>query len=142
MSVLVQFANVHREVDSVVELDDVLDGLAAGDEPVLVELTSGSAVMNVGVGLRDAAVVLFRDADGQPWFARSSVGSSTDSGSDLEFVKNGTPYRFFAHAAIAPAEMREAAREFVRTPGARPSMVTWVSEGAGDDTIEGGHDGP
>ena len=142
MSVLVHFADVHREVGSVVELDEVLDGLAAGDEPVLVELTSGAAVMNVGVGLRAAAVVLFRDADGQPWFARSSLGSSTATGGDLEFVKNGTPYRFFAHAAVAPAEMREAAREFVRTPGVRPSVVMWMSEGVGDETLEGDDGGP
>lgn len=142
MSVLVCFADVRREVHNVAELDEVLDNLAAGDEPILVELIGGAAVMNLGVGLRDAAVVLFRDADGRPWCARSGGGSWVDTEAELVFAKNGAQHQFFANAAIAPSVMREAAREFVRRPCARPSVVTWVLEGVGADTIEGGESGP
>jgi hypothetical protein len=142
VSVLVCFADVRREVDGVAELDEVLDGLAGGGDPVLVELIGGAAVMNLGVGLRDAAVVLFRDPDGRPWCARSGDGSPIVTETDLEFAKNGTRYQFFALAAIAPSEMREAAREFVRIPGARPSVLTWVPEGIDADTIEGDKRGP
>ena len=139
---MVSFADVPREVDSIAELDDVLDGLTAVGEPVLVELTGGSAVMNLGVGRQEGAVVLFRDADGQPWCARSGEGWSTDTHTDLEFGRNGTTYRFYAHAAVAPSEMREAAREFVRAPGAKPSVLSWVAEGVGTGTSEGGEGGP
>jgi hypothetical protein len=142
VSVQVSIADVRREVDSVAELDEVLDELTASGEPTLVELTGRSAVMNVGVGRSDAAVALFRDADGRPWCARSHDGWSTDTGANLEFARNGTPHRFFAHAAVAPAEMREAAREFVRTPGAKPSVFMWVAEGIGADTSDGGEGGP
>lgn len=142
MSVLVCFADVRREVDSVTELDEVLDDLAASGGPILVELIGGAAVMNLGVGLRDAAVVLFRDADGRPWCARPGGVSSVDTEAELEFAKNGAQHQFLAHAAVAPSTMREAAREFVRVPGARPSVVEWVPEGIGADTIEGGESGP
>ena len=140
--VLVSSADVRRKVDSVAELDDVLDGLTADGEPVLVELTGGSVVMNLGIGRQEAAVVLFRDADGRPWSARSGQGWSTDTHADLEFSRNGTSYRFYAHAAVAPSEMREAAREFVRTPGVKPSVLSWVTEGLGDDTSEEVEGGP
>lgn len=139
---LVSSAGVCREVDSVAELDDVLDGLAADGEPVLVELTGGSAVMNMGVGRPEGAVVLFRDADGRPWCARSGEGWSTDTHADLEFGRKGTSYRFYAQAAVAPSEMREAAREFVRAPGVKPSVLSWVAEGFGAGTSEGGEGGP
>jgi len=142
VSVLVCFADVRREVGSVAELDEVLDDLVASDEPILVELIGGAAVMHLGVGLRDAAVVLFRDADGRPWCARPGGVSSVDTEAELAFAKNGVQHQFFAHAALAPSAMREAAREFVRMPGARPSVVTWVPEGIGADTIEEGKRGP
>ncbi len=139
---LVCFADVRREVDRVAELDDLLDGLAASGDPILVELAGGSAVLSVAVGRQDAAVVLFRDADGAPWCARSDNGWPMDTGADLEFVKNGTPYRFFNPAAVTPAAMQEAARAFVRSPGVRPSALTWVPEGATPDTSDGGQCGP
>lgn len=139
---LVCSADVRREVNSVAELDEVLDGLAAAGDPILVELTGGSAVMNLGVGRTDAAVVLFRDADGAPWCARSSNGWSMDTGAELQFAKNGTPYRFFDRSAVAPATMREAARAFFRVPGAKPSVLTWVPEGAAPDASDGGASGP
>ncbi len=138
---LVCFADVRREVDHVAELDDLLDGLAASGDPILVELAGGSAVLSVGIGRQDAAVVLFRDADGAPWCARSNNGWSMGTGADLEFAKNGTPYRFFDHAAVTPAAMQEAARAFVRSPGVRPSALTWVSEGAAPDARDGGQHG-
>ena len=127
--VLVSFGDVRREVNSVVELDDALDGLVATNDPILVELAGGAAVMNLGIGFRDAAVAMFLDTDGQPWCARSGDGVTVDGNTELVFAKNGTRHQFFANAAIAPSEMREAAREFVRTPGKRPTRVTWVREG-------------
>lgn len=140
MSVLVCSADVRREVDTVAGLDDVLDAIAANGEPILVELAGKSTVMNVGVGRKDVAVVLFRDADGRPWCARSGDDWS-NAGADLEFAKNGTACRFFAHAAVTPTEMRGAARRFVRAPGVMPSVLMWVPEGVGAGASDGGAGG-
>lgn len=93
---LVCFADVRREVDSGAELDEVLDDLVADQEPILVGLIGGAAVLNLGVGLRDAAVLLFRCADGRPCCARSDGGSSVDTEAELEFAKNGPQHQFFS----------------------------------------------
>lgn len=142
VSVLVSFADVRRQVDTVAALDEVLDGLAAGDQPVLVELVSGAATLNIGVGLDHAAVLLFRDAGGRPWVARSHEGPPVVTDADLEFAKNATRYRFFAHAAVHRSEMREAATQFVALPGSRPSAVAWLPEGVDDDNFGGAVNGP
>lgn len=133
MPVLVCFGDDRQEVDTSVELDEVLDAVEAAGEPVLVELVGDGAVVNLGIGLPEAAVVLWRDATGTPWSARSRRPPVAAADVELGFAKEGTTYRFFPQAAVQPTEMREIAREFVRSPGSRPTTVDWVAEGAGDD---------
>ncbi len=137
---LMRFADVDRKVETVAELDVILDSLTIEGQPVLVELRSGADALSLGVGLEDAAVALFLDADGRPWCARSRQGSPAEPDEDLAFAKNGTMFRFYAHAAVRPSLMREAAREFVRLPNARPTVVDWLPEGL--DTSAGGEHGP
>ena len=71
MPVLVCFGDDRRRVGTVAELDEVLDAVEAAGEPVLVELVGDGAVVNLGIGRPEAAVVLCRDAIGTPWSARS-----------------------------------------------------------------------
>jgi hypothetical protein len=60
---------------------------------------------------------------------------------DLMFAKNDSMHRFFDRAAVRPSQMREAAREFVRTPAARPAILDWVPEGSDLDMTERDDDG-
>ncbi len=126
--VIVSVVDERQEVTSVTELDELLDRVASDADAVLVELTCEGVVLNIGVGRNDVAVALFRASDGSPWSARTRREPAAVRDGDLTFSKDGRPYSFYPRAAILPAEMREAAREFVRGDGARPSAVAWVAE--------------
>ena len=141
VTLLIQHSELSRQVESVAELDEVLNRLAVHAPPTLVELHSETGVLCLGMGRDDAAVVLFRDEGGGSWWGRSRDGSSLGAFEDLMFAKNNSMHRFFDPAAVRPSQMREAAREFVRTPAARPAILDWVPEGSDSDMTERDDDG-
>ena len=136
VTLLIQHSELSRQVETVAELDEVLNRLAVHARPTLVELHSETGVLCLGMGRDDAAVVLFRDEGGGAWWGRSRDGSLLGAFEDLMFAKNDSMHRFFDRAAVRPSQMREAAREFVRTPAARPAILDWVPEGSDSDMTE------
>lgn len=141
VTVLIQYSEMTQQVEAVAELDEVLNRIAVRARPTLVELHSETGVLCLGMGRDDAAVVLFRDEVGGSWWERSRDGSSLGAFEDLVFDTNGSTHRFFDRAAVRPSQMREAAREFVRTPAARPAILDWLPEGSDSDMTERDDDG-
>lgn len=93
-------------------------------EPTLVQLTSQTATMHIGLGNPDYSVALYLDDERQPW---GSHGTETEV-ADLAFLKGDHRYEFYAREAIPIGDALAAATEFV-TNDKKPTSIDWVREG-------------
>lgn len=114
-----------RAVCTLLELDGLLDALAAVGPPGWVEITSGAdnGVLSIALGHRDLSSLRLVDSD-SPAVALASTGTLHAVLGSYDFAGPRGCQPVAAEEAIAIGEARAAVREFVQT-GRRPTGVGW-----------------
>lgn len=115
------------DVSSLSELDELLDSVAtqatAEQRPVAVtlyipELGDDSPALHLGLG-RDWSVLMYND-----WHVQGTLDGGKASAWYFENDWSEAP----PNHGIPVDDAREAAREFVRSHGQRPTNVEWVKD--------------
>ncbi len=115
-----------KEVNSLVELDSLLDRLHGDDQPVMAVVESPTNGDSLAIGLgRDVSVLNFVPGSGDPPYFTSLGTDMRDEPVQFNFM--GEQSEFPMRNAIPLDAARNAVREFFES-GRRSSSIEWEED--------------
>lgn len=124
-TITVHYGYAQERVDTVEQLDALLDKITSQGQPIWAELVSADEqhVLNVGLGREFSSLTFYDLAAPAKYASVATLPPPTDD--DIDFNYGGTPTPMQPDSAIPADAARAAAREFMRTDGQRPLQVGW-----------------